>query len=294
MSKNAYVIISASRNEEAYVEELIDCIAAQTIRPVRWVIVDDGSTDATYVKSAARAETLPFLQVVKMPGGRPRSFASQVYAAMHGAELVKEQDYDFIGFLDADIRVQPNYYEQLMMRFAADLKLGLAGGAVIDQYADRTENIRKGSEDYHVAGGVQFFRRECFEKIGGYIPIQGGGQDTIADIMTVMHGWTLRVFPELTALHLRPEGFDRDTAYRRGLKWGRKFYLIGYHPLYYFAQSLRRVFRRPWLVGSLCLLWGYFVAVLRRERRPVSPEFVSFLRKLQMRRLRKTLFRSPS
>jgi biofilm PGA synthesis N-glycosyltransferase PgaC len=291
MPNNSYVIISASRNEEAYVEELIDCIAAQTIRPVRWVIVDDGSTDATYAKSVKRGEQLPFLQVAKMPGGRPRSFASQVYAAQHGAELVKDLQFEFIGFLDADIRVQPDYYEQLMARFHADPKLGLVGGAVIDQYADRVENIRKGSEDFHVAGGVQLFRREVFEKIGGYIPIQGGGQDTIADIMTLMHGWRLQVFSELPAMHLRPEGFDKDNAYRRGMKWGRKFYLIGYHPLYYFFQSVRRIFRRPFLVGGLCQLWGYLVASVRREARPVSAEFVVFLRKLQMQRLRKALFR---
>jgi glycosyltransferase involved in cell wall biosynthesis len=291
MPDNSYVIISASRNEEAYVEGLIDCIAAQTIPPLRWVIVDDGSTDATYAKSLRRAAALDWLQVVKMPGGRPRSFASQVYAAQHGAEVVRGLDFAFIGFLDADIRVQPDYYEQLLARFHADPKLGLAGGIVVDQYAGRVEDIRKGSEDFHVAGGVQFFRRECFERIGGYVAIQGGGQDTIADIMTLMHGWTLRAFPELPAVHLRPEGFDRDNAFQRGLKWGRKFYLIGYHPLYYFFQSVRRSFRRPFLISGLCQLWGYAVACARRERRPVSVEFVQFLRRLQLRRLRKVCLR---
>lgn len=294
LQNQAYVLISASRNEGDYVEALVDCIAAQTIKPVCWVIVDDGSTDDTYAKSLARAQHLPFLQVAKMPGGRPRSFASQVYAAQHGAEWVKDLAYDFIGFLDADIRVQPDYYEQLMKRFAANPKLGLIGGSVIDVYAGRKEDVRKGSEDFHVAGGVQFFRRLAFEKIGGYIPVPGGGQDTVADIMVLMHGWEVRAFRDLPALHLRPEGVNSGNVYRRGLNWGQRFYLLGYHPLYFLAQSARRIFHRPPILGSICQLWGYLLATWRGSPRPVTDEFVRFLRKLQMKRLRSRLLGNSS
>jgi glycosyltransferase involved in cell wall biosynthesis len=265
---------------------LIDAIAAQTQPPLRMVIVDDGSTDDTYARACARSATLPFIQVVKMPGGHVRSFSSQVYAAMHGSGLVKELPYAFQGFLDTDIRVEPDYYERLTGFMLADPKLGLCGGAVIDQYPDRLADNRKGSEDYHVAGGVQFFRRQCFEQIGGHHPIEGGGQDTIADIMAMMQGWKIRVFPELRALHLRPDGFTKDSALKFGMKWGRKFYLLGYHPLYYFAQCVRRSTRRPFVVGSLCQLLGFTVASIKAEKRPVSPEFVRFLRKLQMQRLK--------
>src|SRR3990170_4459113 len=146
MQRSRYVLVSACRNEEAYVAALIECIASQTVQPVRWVIVDDGSTDATAARSAARGRELSCLQIATMPGGRPRSFASRVYALQHGYELVKDLDFDFIGFLDADIRVKPDYYERLMRCFQADDKLGLGGGLVIDQYEDRTEDVRKGSE----------------------------------------------------------------------------------------------------------------------------------------------------
>ncbi len=289
LDKKSYVIISACRNESGYIDGLIDCIAAQTIRPTRWLIVDDGSTDDMNAKALARAKELPFIEVVKMPGGRPRSFSSQVYAAQHGYELVKDSPWDFIGFLDGDIRVEPHYYETLMSKFAADRKLGLAGGAVIDQYDGYTEDIRKGSEEYHVAGGVQFFKRDCFEKIGGYVAIDGGGQDSIADIMSLMFGWKLRVFSELKAMHLRPDGFAKDNTWQRGKKWGRKFYLLGYHPVFYFAQCLRRVGRKPFLWGSLCQFLGFVFANVRAEKRPVSDEFVQFIRQLQMKRLRQSL-----
>jgi hypothetical protein len=221
-----------------------------------------------------------------MPSGRPRSFASQVYAAQYGYELLKGLSFDFVGFLDADIRVGPDYYSRLIDFFRADPDLGLCGGAVIDKYEDRLVNLRKGSEDFHVAGGVQFFRRQCFEQIGGYIPIEGGGQDTIADIMTMMNGWKVQVFPELQALHLRPDGFAKDRVFQRGIKWGRKFYLIGYDPVYYLGHCLRRTTSRPYILMSGAMLLGFVWAHCKPTPRPVPPEFVRFLRKLQWSRMR--------
>src|SRR5271166_1220639 len=183
MRTERYALVSACRNEGGYIGGLIEAISAQTVRPIRWIIVDDGSTDDTAARAEAQAANLPFLQIVRMPSDRPRSFASQVFAVQHAYELLKNLSFEFIGFLDADIRVGPDYYSRLIDCFQADPYLGLCGGAVIDKYEDRLVNLRKGSEDFHVAGGVQFFRRQCFEQIGGYIPIEGGGQDTIADIM---------------------------------------------------------------------------------------------------------------
>jgi biofilm PGA synthesis N-glycosyltransferase PgaC len=285
MQSKSYVLVSACRNEDAYIEGLIDTIAAQTVRPIRWIIVDDGSTDDTYARAAARGADLPFLQIIKMPGGHPRSFTSQVFAAQHGYEQLRGLQFDFIGFLDADIRVDRHYYKRLIDFFRTDSALGLAGGAIIDQYENRTKNNRKGSEDFHVAGGVQFFRRACFVNIGGYLAISGGGQDTIADFMSMMHGWRIRTFPQLEALHLRPDGVGNDNVFQRGMKWGRKFYLLGYHPLFYLGQCVRRLGRPPIVIGSVCQLLGFVAASWKREARPVSVEFVRFLREVQMRRL---------
>jgi glycosyltransferase involved in cell wall biosynthesis len=285
-----YVLISVCRNEEAYIEGLIDTIAGQKVRPGKWVIVDDGSSDKTYQLAAARAKDLPFIEVARMPGGRARSFSSKVFALQHACELVKKCEFDYIGFLDADIRLEPDYYERLMGFFEQDAQLGLGGGTVIDQYEDRTENIRKGSEEYHVPGGVQFFRRLCFVQVGGYIPVDVGGEDTIADVMAMMHNWKLQVFPELTAMHLRPDGlFTKVNVFRRGMRWGRRFYVLGYHPLFYFGQCLRRLGQRPYFVGSFCNALGFVVAAAKGIERPVSAEFIRFLREMQLARLRAML-----
>ncbi len=289
MQNSSYALVSACRNEEAYIEELIATVAAQTLLPRRWLIVDDGSTDNTYSLARTAGKSLKWLEVVRTPNGRPRSFASQVYAAQHGYELLRSDDIDFIGFLDADIRLPRDYYEQIVERLCADPGLGLCGGAVLDQYNGYTMDTRQGSEDYHVAGGIQFFRRQCFELIGGYIPVPAGGQDTIADVMVMMKGWQLRTYPDLVTIHLRPDGHGKDNLVVRGLKRGRESYTVGYHPLFYLMQCLRRLGRRPIIIGSVCQALGFLGATMRSRKRPVPMEFVRFHRKLQMRRLREMM-----
>ena len=125
------------------------------------------------------------------------------------------------------------------------------------------------------------------------MPIDAGGEDTIAEVMAMMHGWKVRAFPELTALHLRPEGVGGANVLMRGMRWGRRFYLLGYHPLFYFCHCLRRWNHRPFLIGSYCQLLGFLVAALNGEHRPVSSAFVRFQRQIQMRRLRDALVPWP-
>jgi cellulose synthase/poly-beta-1,6-N-acetylglucosamine synthase-like glycosyltransferase len=289
MHHRSYALVSACRDEADYVDGLIDAVAAQAVQPLRWVIVDDGSMDGTYERVLARSRRLGFLEVARMPAGRPRSFSSKVYAVQHGCELVKGPGFELIGFLDADVRFGPDYYRKLFERFEADARLGLAGGMVVDQYAHRNGRIRSGSEEYHVPGGVQLFRRECFEQVGGYVPVELGGEDTIADVTAMMRGWRVRTFPELEVRHLRPEGCGKGNVLIRGMRWGRWFYLLGYHPLYYLGQCVRRLSCRPVVIGSACNLLGFIVAYLKGGERPVSVEYLRFQRTLQMRRVRQTL-----
>ena len=280
-----YVLITVCRNEEAFLGRLIEDVGAQTVLPHRWFIVDDGSTDQTHAVATAHAQKHPFISIERMPAGGVRSFSSKVFALRHGCALAARIKYEFLGVLDADLRLKPDYFERLLRRFKEDSRLGIAGGSVLDQYPDRIENIRQGSEDVHVAGGVHFLRRACFEDVGGYLPIDAGGEDTIAEVTAMMHGWRVHTFDDLQVLHLRPEGFGSANVLTRGMKWGRRFYLLGYHPLYYVAQCVRRVGRKPILVGSFCQLLGFAIASLKGEPRPVSPEFIAFFRKLQMNRL---------
>jgi glycosyltransferase involved in cell wall biosynthesis len=290
MANSRYVLITACRNEAAFVDALIGTVTAQTLPPLAWVIVDDGSSDSTYQLAQQRAKTIPYLVVAQMPTGRPRSFSSQVFAAQHAYQLLRHHEFDFVGYLDADISLPSNYYERVIAEFSRDSRIGLCGGMLLDKMPNGFSNIRVGSEDYHMPGGIQFFRRECFDQIGGHHPIEGGGQDTVADIMTLMHGYVISTIDDLQAIHLRPHGVSKHSCFIRGYHWGLKFYLIGYHPLYYLAQCIRRISERPIFFAAGSMLLGFFLANLLRPPRPVDRRFITFLRRLQLKRLRSRAF----
>lgn len=289
VDKSEYILISACKNEGEYIEGLIYSVAQQTWKPKVFLIVDDGSIDNTYERAKSETIKYPFLKICRMNRSVQRSFASQVYAANYGYETLRNYEFEYVGFIDADIRIGQDYYQSLLEKFKSNNKLGLAGGTVIDKYLKRNEIRGKGSEEYHVAGGVQFFRRTCYEAIGGYIPVEGGGQDTIAEVMALMKGWEIKTFTDITSMHLRPEGFKKENVFKQGINWGKKFYSIGYHPLYYFGQNFLRISRRPIILGSLSQFFGFLLAILKAEKRPISEEFVSFIRKHQLEMIKKSI-----
>lgn len=286
ISDSKYVLISACRNEGANILALMEMIYQQTIKPFLWVIVDDGSTDDTYLKLEYGSKKYEYLYAVKFPLGRKRSFASKVYALQYGYELVRERKFDFVGFLDADISFSKEYYELMMKRMNDDFQIGLIGGKVLDIYDEKSIDTRSGSENYHVAGGVQFFRRICFDSIGGYKAIDVGGEDTVADIMTMMRGWKVKTISEVNCRHLRPQGSVYMSEIKRGILWGKRFYSLGYHPIYYLGQCFFQVKRRSILTGVFWQFIGFILAELKGGPRAVDDDFIRYLRKFQLRRIR--------
>ena len=191
----------------------------------------------------------------------------------------------YLGFLDADILVPPDYYETMLERFRSDPRLGIAGGHLLDRIGGSLVDTRAGSHNYHVPGGIQLFRAECYQQAGGYIPIAGGGQDVVVETTAMMNGWTVRAFPSPDAIHLRPFGSGSARGLSRHVAWGRKFYAIGYHPLYFAASTVRRVSEPPYLISAGAKMVGYLGALVMRKPRAVSPEVMKFLRRQQVRRL---------
>ena len=192
MSESSFVLVSAVRNEAEYIDGAIDSIAAQTARPLRWVIIDDNSDDETYSLASRRANGLPFVEVIRANTGRRRDFASKVYAIREALCHLATIEFSFVGFLDADIRFGADYYEKILNRFNQSQDLGIAGGIVLDIGQQFYKNPRLRAVAHHVAGGVQLFRRRCYKEIGGYAPLVFGGEDTVAEVKAVMAGWGVR------------------------------------------------------------------------------------------------------
>ncbi len=188
-----YVLITPARNEMQFIELTIKSMVAQTLPPLKWVIVSDGSTDGTDEIVRKYAADCPWIELIRMPERRERHFAGKVHAFNAGRDLVKDLDFDIVGNLDADVSFEENHFEFLITKMTEDPQLGVAGAPFREgsyQYDYRFTNIE------NVWGGCQLFRRQCFESIGGYLPLKGGCIDHVAVLSARMKGWRTRTFAE--------------------------------------------------------------------------------------------------
>lgn len=278
-----YVLITPARNEEAYIEKTIQAVISQTILPLKWVIVSDGSTDRTDEIVGRYLNKHPYISLLRRKGDLQRNFGSQVHAINAGYEKMQGLEYDFIGNLDADVSFQRDYYETILKRFQNDVRLGLAGGDIHEKNKGQFK-ARARNRPTSVAHAIQLFRRECFEDIGGYIPLKYGGPDWYAEVMARKKMWHVQSFPDLPVLHHKPT-LTAEGRVKGGFRQGRMDYSLGSSPLFEVFRCLIRVGSRPYgLYAAIRMsgfMWGYIV----REDRPVPNDFIKYLRKEQSNKI---------
>ena len=278
-----YVLITPARNEAAFIEKTIESMIHQTLLPVKWVIVDDGSTDQTPEIVKRYLVQYPWIEMVQMPQRRDRSFAAKVGAFNAGCESLRNLNYEVIGNLDADLAFDAGYCEFLLSKFSEDANLGVAGTVFKE---DGYSSERQSFEGHnHVAGGCQLFRRRCFEEIGGFVPNEAGGVDWIAVTTARMTGWKTRAFREKSFFHFRHLGMAERNALAATFSYGEKDYYLGGHPVWELFRVVYRMGKRPYLLGGLALGLGYGWAMLCKMKRPVSNELMRFHRSEQMQKL---------
>jgi glycosyltransferase involved in cell wall biosynthesis len=279
----SYVLITPARNEAEFIELTIESMVVQTFRPIRWVIVSDGSTDGTDDIVCKYLAGHPWMEFIRMPKRRERHFAGKVLAFNAGYARVTDLAFDVVGNLDADVSFDKGHFESLLTEFGRNPELGVAGAPFREgshQYDYRFTSIE------HVWGGCQLFRRECYDQIGGYIPVESGAVDHIAVATARMNGWTTRTFTESMCVHHRKMGTARQGEVKAKFKGGLKDYSVGNHPLWEVARVVYQMTKRPVIIGGAALGAGYAWALIRRAKRPVSRELMEFTRQEQIRRLR--------
>jgi cellulose synthase/poly-beta-1,6-N-acetylglucosamine synthase-like glycosyltransferase len=291
LDKNNYALITAARNEEKYIENTIKTIIAQTVLPVKWIIVSDGSIDRTDEIVLQYSASYNFITLARKAAtiNGQVDFSSKVHAIKIGYEKLHGIDYDFIGILDGDVTFDSCYYENILNKFAKNAKLGIAGGIILDQY-DRHCIRRSPSNSNYVSGCIQLFRRKCYEDIGGLFPIKEGGEDTIAAITAQMKGWKVEAFEEFKVFHHKHSKAVRDRL-KEAFRAGRMFYALGSNPLFEILKSIKSVTTEPYLLFAITRICGYFLQYLKKQRRPVTEEFILFLRKEQFSKFKLILFK---
>jgi len=218
-----------------------------------------------------------------MPEHRDRSFAAKAACFNAGYERLKPRQFDVIGNLDADITFEPDYLEFLVNQFVRDPKLGVAG---TNRWEGKLMYDYRFSSAADVAGACQLFRRACFEEIGGYKPVKGGGIDLLAGLTARMYGWTTRSFSEKLFIHHRLTGSAGITNHLLfHYNDGRKDYMFGGHPVWEVFRAVYRMRKRPFVLSGGLLFAGYFLSWLKGVERPVTKELIRFRRREQMGRL---------
>lgn len=282
---SSYVLISPCRNEADYMRRTLDSVIAQTVQPAAWVIVDDGSTEATPEILAEYAARHDWIKIVSKPDRGHRAVGPGVIEAFYvGYETINPQDYEYSCKLDLDLDLPPSYFETLMARMAENPRIGTCSGKPYVRQGDKLVSEHRGDE--MSVGMTKFYRRECFEDIGGYV--REVMWDAIDCHKARMRGWIAVSWdePELRFEHLRPMGSSQTSIYTGRRRHGFGQWFMGADPLYYAATCVFRMRERPYVLGGLAMMQGYLAAWLRGDRRLDDAELRAFIRTYQRRALR--------
>ena len=276
-----YAVVTPARDESAHIERTIDAMASQSLAPVAWIVVDDGSSDGTGAIVARRAAALPWLRLVVRGDRGRRANGGGVVEAFETGYAQLAADWDFLVKLDADLSFDPDYFARCLQHFERDPVLGIGGGLVCREEQGQVIVDSVGDPPFHVRGATKIYRRACWERIAPLL--RAPGWDTIDEVKANLHGWTTRTFDDLRVLQLKPTG-SVDGAWRNAMKNGRANYIAGYHPLFMLAKCARRLMHPPFGAQAVALLAGYCSGYVRDLPR-VESEVIHYLRDQQLRRL---------
>jgi poly-beta-1,6-N-acetyl-D-glucosamine synthase len=281
-----YALITPCRDEAAYLQTTIDCVAAQSVPPAKWVIVDDGSTDATPEILRRAAQQHSFIQVIRREDRGQRAVGHGVIEAFYdGLNAIDIDDYDYICKFDGDLEFGPRYFERLMELFEATSCLGTASGKLFLRYGEPPKLVEERCGDENSVGPSKFYRVQCFKDIGGFV--RQVSWDGIDGHMCRLRGWIARSYhdPELQIIHLRRMGSSQKSFWTGRVRWGRGKFFMGSAPYYVAAVSLYRMFERPYVISGIGIFWGYLKAMWKRETRFNDPQYLKFFRRYELESL---------
>jgi glycosyltransferase involved in cell wall biosynthesis len=282
-ARRRYLLISPCRDEAAFMRRTLDSVAAQTVKPALWIVVDDGSTDETPKILEEYSRKLPWLRVVRKSNRGKRAVGPGVIEAFYqGLENVDLDDFDYVCKLDMDLDLPPRYFELLMQRMEREPRLGTCSGKPWFIHPRTGEQVPEVCGDEMSVGMTKFYKVACFREIGGFVrQVMWDGIDCHRARML---GWIAESVndPELRFLHLRPMGASQGKGIWSGrVRAGFGQYFMGTAPLYYLAVALYRLPKHPVGWGSAAMLWGYLSSKLKGAPRYDDPEFRRFLRRYQ-------------
>ena len=284
-----YIIVSTARDEEKFIQFTLDAVIAQSIKPAEYVIVNDGSKDKTGEIIRQYSKLYPWIHTVDLEDRGYYQYGTGIIQAFYaGLEKIRSKNYEVVVKLDCDLSFDKFYFENLLRELTDNPELGIVSGQT---YCKGKNNklIWEDAPIDHTVGPSKIYRRECFEEINGLIAVLGW--DHIDEVAARMKGWRTKSYPAFKLLHHRTMG-SRLGKLRGHMRHGRADYITGYHPAYFFAKTVYRLFSRPFVIGSVASLWGFAVPYMLKEKRIVDRSFIKYYRQEQLRKLTQKKFYS--
>lgn len=284
-----YVVITPVRDEAEHLEHTIRSMVAQTVRPAQWILVNDGSTDATgdiIERWAAEHDWIMPVHLSDRPSGEKASRgkraveAKEIEAFYKGVSALTCEGWEFIVKLDGDLGFEQDYFQRCFAEFLDDAKLGIGGGEIYNLLEGHLQT--EPNPGFHVRGATKIYRRACWTAIGGVIP--SAGWDTLDEVKANMLGWSTRTFSQLQVTHYRFTG-AANGLWRNAVKNGMWSYIAGYHPVYMVARCAKGIFRHPVILGSAGLFYGYLQGYLQQVEQANDRQLIEYLRSQQLARL---------
>ncbi|MBR9814524.1 glycosyltransferase family 2 protein [bacterium] len=281
MTKSArdYLLITPCRDEAAHARITLDCVVNQTVRPARWLIVDDGSTDGTSEILAEYAAAHDWITVLPKPNRGARAVGPGVVEAFYFAyDQVDASTYTYVCKQDLDLDLPPRYYETLIEIFEADPRVGTWSGKpyVRDSNGELTPET---AGDEMSVGMTKFYRVNCFEQIGGFVrEVMWDGIDCHRCRML---GWKAGSTDaeHLRYIHLRPMGSSQQSIWVGRQRHGFGQWFMGTGPVFMAASAVFRMRDKPLIVGGFALFFGYLKAALAGKSRYDDMALRRFLRR---------------
>ena len=280
-----YVLISPCRNEQEYMRHTLDSVLAQTVPPTLWVIVDDGSTDATPAILAEYAARHSCLRIIRKPDRGHRAVGPGVIEAFYaGLDTVDLDRFPFLCKLDLDLTLPPRYFESLLDRMQANPRLGSVSGKPYMRLPSGRLISEKCGDELSV-GMTKFYRTSCFREIGGFV--REVMWDAIDCHKARQMGWVVHSWdePDLRFEHLRPMGSSQQGVLTGRARHGFGQYYMGSDPIYFTATCVFRMLHPPYGIGGLAMLWGYFAAWMKGIPRHGDTALREFIRTYQRQAL---------
>lgn len=279
-----YAVITPVRNEGEHLAKTISSMSDQTMKPLLWVLVNDGSSDNTgeIAESAARKHS--WIRVLQRPDRGFRKPGGGVVEAFNdGYALVEPLTWDFLVKLDGDLAFAPDYFQKCLAHFEADPELGVGGGRVYTSVNGRFVEDSPNDPWFHVRGATKIYRRAAWKAIGGLLA--SPGWDTLDELKVNMLGWKSYSFKELRVHQLKPTG-SVDGTWKTWFKNGQANYITGYHPAFMAAKCLKRAFVAPFFIGATGLACGYLKGYLGKQIERVNdPALIGYIHTQQIRKL---------